>query len=278
MTHHKQADNIETRNVRLYNIEHRAEQRMDGEKEKRVIGGLAAVYNQYTDMGWYLEIVVPGFFSEIDTSGTAALKNHDPNLVLGRTANGTLTMKDTPSGLDYEAIVPDTQTGRDTYEEVKGGYIYQSSFAFTVKESNWREVDRETLTEAIDAAILDKVSYGGKVSIRELVKGGKLYDVSPVTFPAYQNATSEARNSELMAERDRALGKVQNFENGGILNNSPEVIAPLSVLKRILGVDDEQETESTTEQEHRAAKDETEKLNIRLRVAMAAGNTITLHK
>ena len=201
------AENI---NVRFFDIKHRSEERMDGEKPKKVIGGLASVYDKYTDMGWHLEVVRRGFFDEIDTTQTAALKNHDPNLILGRTANGTLKLTDTPDGYDYEAIVPDTQVGRDTYAEVSGGYIYQSSFAFTVKERIWREVDRSKLAGMVDEKILDRISYGGKVDIRELVKGDKLYDVSPVTFPAYGEATSEARS--LIEERNAFLGNKREID------------------------------------------------------------------
>lgn len=205
MEHRKKENSIETRNVIYFDGKHRAETRADGDKEKRVIGGLAAVYDKYTDMGWYIEVIKKGFFDGIDTSQTAALKNHDPNLVLGRTANGTLKLEDTPDGLDYEAIVPDTQIGRDTYEEVKNGYIYQSSFAFTAKEVVWREVDRSELAGKIDDTVLDRMVYNGKVDVREMVKGGKLYDVSPVTYPAYAEATSEARSAYLKEERSKFI-------------------------------------------------------------------------
>lgn len=246
MEHRKQENNAKEQ--RVFNVEHRADKRMDGEKEALVIGGLAAVYDQYTNMGWYLEVIRKGFFEGIDTAQTAALKNHDANLILGRTANGTLKLTDKPEGLDYEAIVPDTQVGRDTYEEVKGGYIYQSSFAFTVKEAIWREVDRSELSGIISDEVLNQLSYGGKIDIRELVKGSKLYDVSPVTFPAYQNATSEARSNELKAERDEFLKREKSEQSD---------ISP-----------DETEDQNT-EQEHRKNS-----IKLRLRVAMAASQSI----
>lgn len=237
---------------------------MDGEKPKKVIGGLASVYDKYTDMGWHLEVVRRGFFDGIDTTQTAALKNHDPNLILGRTANGTLTLKDTPDGYDYEAIVPDTQVGRDTYEEVSGGYIYQSSFAFTVTSSVWREVDRSELAGIIDEQILNKVSYGGKVDIRELVKGGKLYDVSPVTFPAYQSATSEARS--LIEERNAFLGNVRQLDERAKVKIEIEVDT---------SDNPESETPDETPDETTASTRDTNNRNIRLRMAIAKGNTLT---
>lgn len=164
---------------------------------KMVIGGLAARFDSYTNMGWFVEVIKPGFFDEINTDQTAALKNHDSNMVLARTSNNTLKLTVTPEGLEYEAELPDTQTARDTYAEIQRGDIHQSSFQFTVKEAVWREVDRAELAGIIDEPTLDRLSYGGKVEIRELVKGGTLYDVSPVTFPAYQDTTVAKRAHDL---------------------------------------------------------------------------------
>jgi HK97 family phage prohead protease len=265
-TNRENKETGENINVRFFDIKHRSEQRMDGEKPKKVIGGLASVYDKYTDMGWHLEVVRRGFFDGIDTTQTAALKNHDPNLILGRTANGTLTLKDTPDGYDYEAIVPDTQVGRDTYEEVSGGYIYQSSFAFTVTSSVWREVDRSELAGIVDEVTLTRMTYeNGKVDIRELVKGGKLYDVSPVTFPAYQSATSEARS--LIEERNAFLGNVRQLDERAKVKIEIEVDTSDSP---------ESETPDETPDETTAStRDEATNKHIRLRMAIAKGNTLT---
>lgn len=271
MEHRKQenkdkAASAENINVRFFDIKHRSEERMDGEKPKKVIGGLASVYDKYTDMGWHLEVVRRGFFDEIDTSQTAALKNHDPNLILGRTANGTLKLTDTPDGYDYEAIVPDTQVGRDTYAEVSGGYIYQSSFAFTVKERIWREVDRGELSGMVDEKVLDRISYGGKVDIRELVKGDKLYDVSPVTFPAYGEATSEARS--LIEERNAFLGNKREIDERAKVKIEIEIDTDGNTES------DETETPEMDGETTASARDAINK-KIRLRMAIAKGNTLT---
>jgi len=196
----KASENAE---VRFYGIEAR---KKDDTPDKMVIGGLAARFDSYTNMGWYAEVIKPGFFDEMDTTKAAALKNHDSSLVLGRTSNGTLKLSITPDGLEYEVELPDTTTGRDTYEEVKRGDIFQSSFQFTVKEAVRREVDRAELAGVFDDDTLDRLSYGGKIEIRELVKGGVLYDVSPVTFPAYED-TSVAKRSKDEAKAENPKQK-----------------------------------------------------------------------
>ncbi len=172
---------------RAFQMEFRADQK-DG---KKTIAGMAAVYNKYTNMGYYLEVVRPGFFEGIDTSMTACLKNHNENLILGRTSNNTLALEFKADGLSYQAVLPDTTAANDTHIEIEGGYISQSSFGFTVKKATWSEVQRSEFSGIVPEDVLDRLSYGGFVDVRELVQGAALYDVSPVTFPAYQDTSSE---------------------------------------------------------------------------------------
>ena len=193
---------------RFFNAEYRASP--DGVKK---IGGIAATYDSPTDMGWFVEIVKPGFFEGADTTETACLKNHDPNLLLGRTANNTLILNYLPTGLDYEALPPDTACGNDTYTEVKGGYIYKSSFAFTVKEAAWKMVPADTFNGILSPETISRLTYGGEIEVRELIKCGTLYDVSPVTYPAYQATSSDARaDSALKEERKRFLPDTKKME------------------------------------------------------------------
>lgn len=184
---------------RSYHVEHRAAN--DG--GKMTIGGMAALYGVYTNMGWYLETILPGFFDGAKTDRAACLKNHDTNIVLGRTKNETLRLTIQTNGLDYEATLPGTQAAKDTYAEVEGGYIYESSFGFTVKKASWSEVDRSLLKGKVEEEVLDRLSYEGKVYVRELAICNELFDVSPVTYAQYQD-TSVAKRS--FDSEGKALG------------------------------------------------------------------------
>jgi hypothetical protein len=121
------------------------------------------------------------------------------------------------------------------------------------------------LAGIIDEQTLNRVSYGGKVDIRELVKGGKLYDVSPVTFPAYQSATSEARS--LIEERNAFLGNVRQLDERAKVKIEIEVDT---------SDNPESETPDETPDETTAStRDEATNKHIRLRMAIAKGNTLT---
>jgi HK97 family phage prohead protease len=134
------------------------------------IVGHAAVYNTWSqDLGGFKERVLPGAFDKsIGVADVRCLFNHDPNVILGRTKNGSLTLASEAKGLHYEATPLDTQTIRDlVLEPIRAGLIDQCSFSFLVREDAWREPKSQ-------AGLWE----------RDLVDV-ELYDVSPVTFPAY---------------------------------------------------------------------------------------------
>jgi hypothetical protein len=139
-----------------------------------VIRGHAAVFNKLSDdLGGFRERVLPGAFADTLNEDVRALFNHDPNYVLGRTKSGTLQIAEDSIGLMFRVRYPDTQWARDLATTIKRGDIDQASFAFRTITDNWVPGEGDTL-------------------VRELVKV-KLYDVSPVTFPAYPQTNVTAR-------------------------------------------------------------------------------------
>ena len=186
------------------------ELRINNLEEKRFIEGHAAVFDSWSEtLGGifpFKEKVRKGAFSQtIEKDDIRALFNHDPNYVLGRNKAGTLELKEDERGLYERIIPPDTQAARDLITSIERGDINQMSFGFTVEEEKWDTV------EGIDVRELRKV---------------KLFDVSPVTFPAYpstdvgvramesyENYRAEVRNKEEMksraAEKAAAKRKVE---------------------------------------------------------------------
>jgi HK97 family phage prohead protease len=145
-----------------------------------VIIGHAAVFNSRSDFlydwaGGFVEQVAAGFFDDaLSTSDPRALFNHDPNLLLGRSSSGTLRVSVDDVGLAYEIDPPDTTAGRDLAVSLQRGDVKESSFSFSVAEEKWGETE-------------------DGIPLRTLVRAGAVYDVSPVTFPAYPAAVSGLR-------------------------------------------------------------------------------------
>lgn len=143
------------------------ELRIEGEGDASpTLVGHAAVFNTLTEELWgFQERVAPGAFAEsIKKDDVRALFNHDPNLVLGRNTAGTLEMREDNKGLWIRNTLPNTETGREVAELVRRGDVSQMSFAFMTIDASWETKDE------IEIRTLEKV---------------QLFDVSPVTYPAY---------------------------------------------------------------------------------------------
>lgn len=130
--------------------------------------GHAAVFNQETRIGEFWEIVRPTFFDRaLRENQDTVLQAEHAGLPLARTASGTLKLSKDSTGLHFAADVADTTTGRDVRTLVDRGDLRSCSFGFTVAEDFWS---------------LDK---GGN-QLRELLEADRLFDISVVTFPAYE--------------------------------------------------------------------------------------------
>ena len=134
----------------------------------KTINGTAAVFNAEAEiMPGFREIVRPGAFTRtLKTADVRALLNHDPNFVLGRNKAGTLKLWEDEKGLRYAIEPPDTSFANDLLVSIGRGDVTQSSFGFRVVKDRWTE------------------DVAAKTILRELLEV-KLFDVSPVTFPAY---------------------------------------------------------------------------------------------
>ena len=155
----------------------------ESDGDDMTLEGYAAVYNSETDLGHFREVIKPGAFDDVLDNDVRALINHDPNLILGRTTNGTLELSVDERGLKYRVKLGDQQYAKDFYESVKRGDISQSSFAFTIDKQSWNE----------------------ERTVRSVDKVRQLLDVSPVTYPAYAAATVQARDQQL--ELDDAIAE-----------------------------------------------------------------------
>ena len=152
----------------------------EAKAQSRTVEGYAALFNSKTSIGgWFDEVIEPGAFTEaLAISDVRALFNHDPNYILARSTSGTLEVKQDNKGLFYRFAVPNTNFGNDFLEMLRRGDVSQSSFAFTVQKQRWEE---------------EKIGDEEKVT-RVIEKVEQIYDVSPVTYPAYPETTVSARS------------------------------------------------------------------------------------
>ncbi|MEQ1573626.1 MAG: HK97 family phage prohead protease [Vicinamibacterales bacterium] len=145
------------------------------------LAGYAAIFGSRTDLGYFSEEIAPGAFSGVLGDDVRALFNHSPDHVLGRTKSGTLRIGQDDRGLRYEVdLNPDDPDAMQLYSRVKRGDISGSSFSFTVAEEAW--------------------DYEQDPPHRTIQRLGQLFDVAPVTFPAYDAAMVSARAKDAAAK------------------------------------------------------------------------------
>ena len=187
------------------------ELRVEGDDESKKITGHAAVFGKWSeDLGGFREKIREGAFSKtIKEADVRALFNHDPNFVLGRNKAGTLSLEEDKKGLAISIDPPDTQWARDLTTSIERGDITQMSFGFRTVKDQWT------------------TPQDGKENQRELLEV-ELFDVSPVTFPAYPQTDVGMRSIDV-DELNRVLLKADkeiplSEDDKGIVRSNIQVL------------------------------------------------------
>ena len=204
--------------IRSYAVDDfRVESRKDSaNNESKHIVGHAAIFNVLSEeMGFFFpfrEKIASGAFDYVLGDDVRALFNHDPNHVLGRSTNKSLLLSIDDRGLQVDITPPDTAFAVDLLKSIERGDINQMSVAFRVAE------DGNTWFEDTD----------GKLT-RTITKFEKLYDVSPVTYPAYPQTDVSVRDGNPLDEIGRRGFEIIAAKRG----------VPISILRAQLELDND---------------------------------------
>lgn len=181
--------------------------------------GYAAKFNTRSENlggeNWqFYEIIQPGAFDEVLNDDIRALFNHEASAILARSKNGSGSLKIgvDETGLWYEFTAPDTQIGRDLVTSLQRGDVDQSSFSFSVSK------DGQSWTETQEGD-------GPVIYTRTISKVSRLYDVSPVTYPAYPDASVALRSLEQFQRKEP-----------GTPESTPESLSEVSDWAACLGI------------------------------------------
>lgn len=158
------------------------------EPEKRSIFGYGAVFNSpsqilyHRDIGEFIESIEPEAFNHLlNDPNIMVLANHDHNMVLGRTGAGTAEIGVDERGLWYRATPPNSRA--DVLESVERGDMIGSSFGFDIdpEGEEWEQSEGQWQ--------------------RKIFRFKKVYDLGPVTYPAYLDTTTAARSLRSFREK-----------------------------------------------------------------------------
>ena len=174
------------REIRNLTFEVRAE---DNKEHGKHLTGLAIVYGQVIQFGWRREVVDEGAVDDkTDLTDVKFLIGHNTSMVpLARSRNNnensTMQLKRVKEGLEIRVDL-DTENNQDArtlYSAVQRGDITGMSFMFTVDKSIWEEEDSDN-------------------PLRRISHIDKVFEVSAVAFPAYDETSLQAAGQDLSPE------------------------------------------------------------------------------
>lgn len=158
-----------------------------------IVEGHAAVFGQQTNMYWYSETIQRGAFDKTDFTDVLFSVNHDlDNIPLARSrnnnANSTLQLQVDDQGLNTRATldVENNADARALYSAVGRGDINGMSMIFVVAEDEWTGLDTD-------------------LPHRNIISISKVYEVSAVSFPAYEGTDINVRGKDALESAKRAL-------------------------------------------------------------------------
>ena len=180
--------------TRAYNFEIRAE---NNEKNGDHIVGRPIVYNSRTNLGWFDEIIEAGALDKANLKDVRFLVNHDTSMIpLARSRNNnensTMKLEVDKDGMAIRVNL-DTENNteaRNLYSAIKCGDITGMSFMFTIDDEEWEKLDSEH-------------------PIRHIRKISQVFEVSAVTFPAYESTEISARDKEALESAKATLESVR---------------------------------------------------------------------
>lgn len=188
-------------------------------KDGKKISGYAIVFNKPSKpipdgKSSFTEVIDPKALDNVDLSNVVMLSNHDYSKPLATVKAGTLKLNVDQKGLHFEATLPNTTDGSDTFENVKAGNIDSASFRFANASDKWSKDENGNIT-------------------RTITNIGDIFEISSVTVPAYDdssvevakrsfdqffNSNKEKKDTKNMTEKvlidnDSKTAELRSFEN-----------------------------------------------------------------
>jgi HK97 family phage prohead protease len=157
-----------------------------------IVSGRPIILNSVTDLGCFREVIDTRALDGADLTDVRLCLNHDTSYVYARSRNNnpnsTMQISTDSDGLTFTAslALEESPRARDFYTAIKRGDIDKMSFMFSMEDYEWEDVDSDS-------------------PIRKITKIGKVFEISAVTFPAYQSTAIEARDAATLDSVKREL-------------------------------------------------------------------------
>lgn len=176
--------------IRSLEFEIRAEETGSEERAGRITG-TPIVFDQVTDLGWIREVIDRGALDNTDLKDVRFLVGHDTSgIPLARSRNNNehstmqLTVTDRGMEIRVDLDIEDNPRAKELYSAVKRGDISGMSFMFTVDKDAWEDLESEQ-------------------PLRRITSISRVFEVSAVTFPAYEGTDIQAASEDAALESAR---------------------------------------------------------------------------
>lgn len=206
-----QAEGFERRNV-VGEVELRSEG--DGPKE---LFGYALKWGVSYRVAWFTEEIEKGALDNADLSDVRILFNHNPDLIIGRTKSGTASVGVDDTGLWFRSSIPDSPAGQNLAAALARGDVDQSSWAFAIERDETGRVtgDSWSVRNGVEHRVVKKVT--------------KVFDASPVTYPANPDTSVAKRSNEEFKKQQEG----ENQQDKGIADTYDKLRRTLDIKAAI---------------------------------------------
>lgn len=179
--------------TRAYDFEIRAD---NNDKHGDHITGRPIVYDSMTDLGYFNEIIEAGALDNANLKDVRFLVNHNTEMIpLARSRNNTenstmqMTVDKDGMGIRVNLDTENNSEAKNLFSAIKRGDITGMSFMFTIDGEEWEDLETDHPTRRIKSI-------------------GQVFEVSAVTFPAYEATEISARNKEALDSAKATLDSV----------------------------------------------------------------------
>ena len=175
-----------------------------------IVSGRPIILDSITDLGCFREVIDTRALDGADLTDVRLCLNHDTSYVYARSRNNnpnsTMQITTDSDGLTFTAslALEESPRARDFYTAIKRGDIDKMSFMFSMEDYEWEDVDSDS-------------------PIRRITKIGKVFEISAVTFPAYQSTAIEARDAAALDSVKRELENLRASRLGASLDSDIEL-------------------------------------------------------
>ena len=175
-----------------------------------IVSGRPIILNSVTDLGYFREVIDTRALDGADLTDIRLCLNHDTSYVYARSRNNnpnsTMQISTDSDGLSFTAslALEDSPRARDFYTAIKRGDIDKMSFMFSMEDYEWEDIESDS-------------------PIRRITKIGKVFEISAVTFPAYQSTAIEARDAATLDSVKRELDNLRASRLGQSLDSDIEL-------------------------------------------------------